>query len=184
MENVVNTPAAVAVEAFDMRAFENAIVKLALLNEEIERDAEHLLTLRFHDAIANAPLRLMTEVALLERRDVVIDPGKNYTELGVRSFYKGTFHQRTVPGTDFLWQNLCRVQTGDLIFSNIMAWEQAIAIAQSKDNGCVGNHRMLTCEANANLAVPGFLWYTTSPPMKVLQKSMQRRQEQLPVTEL
>ncbi len=127
--------------------------------DAVERDAEHLLALRFRDAIAEAPLLPMAEVAPLVRREVVIDPEKSYTELGVRSFYKGAFHRRTVPGSDFSWQDLYRVQAGDLIFSNIMAWEQAIAIAQPEDDGCVGNHRMLTCEANADLAVPGFLWY-------------------------
>lgn len=127
--------------------------------DAVERDAEHLLALRFRDAIAGAPLRAMAEVAPLVRREVTIDPEKNYTELGVRSFYKGTFHRRTVPGSDFSWQDLYRVQAGDLIFSNIMAWEQAIAIAQTQDDGCAGNHRMLTCETNPEIAVPGFLWY-------------------------
>lgn len=127
--------------------------------DAVERNAEHLLALRFRDAIADAPLRTMAEVAPLVRREVVIDPEQSYTELGVRSFYKGAFHRRTVPGSDFSWQDLYRVKSDDLIFSNIMAWEQAIAIAQPEDDGCVGNHRMLTCEANAELAVPGFLWY-------------------------
>lgn len=127
--------------------------------DAVERDAEHLLALRFRDVITDAPPRPMAEMAPLVRRDVAIDPEKNYTELGVRSFYKGAFHRRTVPGSDFSWQDLYRVQTGDLIFSNIMAWEQAIAIAQPEDDGCVGNHRMLTCETNGELAVPGFLWY-------------------------
>lgn len=127
--------------------------------DAVERDAEHLLAQRFRDAIAGVPLRPMSEVAPLVRREVTINPEKNYTELGVRSFYKGAFHRRTVPGSDFSWQDLYRVQAGDLIFSNIMAWEQAIAIAQAQDDGCVGNHRMLTCEANAEIAVPGFLWY-------------------------
>jgi len=127
--------------------------------DAVERDAEHLLALRFRDAIADAPMRPMAEVAPLVRRDVVIDPERSYTELGVRSFYKGAFHRRTVPGSDFSWQDLYRVQAGDLIFSNIMAWEQAIAIAQPEDDGCVGIHRMLTCEANVDIAVPGFLWY-------------------------
>lgn len=127
--------------------------------DTVERDAEHLLALRFRDATADAPLRPMAEVAPLVRRAVAIDPEQSYTELGVRSFYKGAFHRRTVPGSDFSWQDLYRVQAGDLIFSNIMAWEQAIAIAQPEDDGCVGNHRMLTCEANVDLAVPGFLWY-------------------------
>lgn len=127
--------------------------------DAVERDAEHLLALRFRDVIADASLRPLVEVAPLVRREVSIDPEKSYTELGVRSFYKGTFHRRTVPGSDFSWQDLYQVKTGDLVFSNIMAWEQAIAVAMPEDDGCVGNHRMLTCEANSEVAVPGFLWY-------------------------
>jgi type I restriction enzyme S subunit len=127
--------------------------------DAVERDAEHLLALRFRDAIAGAALWTMAEVAPLVRREVTIDPENSYTELGVRSFFKGTFHRRTLLGTDFSWQDLYRVRAGDLVFSNIMAWERAIAVAKSEDDGCVGNHRMLTCEANADSAVPGFLWY-------------------------
>jgi len=124
-----------------------------------ERDAEHLLALRFRDAIANAPMRAMAEVAPLVRREVAIDPQASYTELGVRSFYKGTFHRRTVAGSEFTWQKMFRVEAGDLIFSNIMAWEQAIALATPEDHDCVGNHRMLTCVADSEKAVPGFLAY-------------------------
>jgi len=129
-----------------------------------ERDAEHLLALRFNDAIANAPMLPMSEVAPLVRREVSIDPEASYTELGVRSFYKGTFHRRTVPGTEFSWQNLYRIKTGDLVFSNIMAWEQAIALAKPEDDDCVGNHRMLSCEAESDCIVPGFLWYYFTIP--------------------
>lgn len=127
--------------------------------DAVERDAEHLLALRFRDFIADAPLRPMAEVAPLVRREVSIDPEKSYTELGVRSFYKGTFHRRTVPGSDFSWQDLYQVKAGDLVFSNIMAWEKAIAVAATEDHDCVGNHRMLTCEARPDTAVPGFLWF-------------------------
>jgi type I restriction enzyme, S subunit len=127
--------------------------------DAVERDADHVLALRFRDVIADAPKRAMAQVAPLIRRRVAIDLQTSYTELGVRSFYKGTFQRRTVLGSDFSWQDLYRIQSGDLVFSNIMAWEQAIAIARPEDNGCVGNHRMLTCEANAEIAVSGFLWY-------------------------
>jgi type I restriction enzyme S subunit len=129
-----------------------------------ERDAEHLLAVRFRDAVANAPLRPMAEVAPLVRREVSIDPETNYTELGVRSFFKGTFQRRTVLGAEFSWQDLYWVKNGDLVFSNIMAWEQAIAVAKPQDDHCVGNHRMLTCEAKAECAVSGFLWYYFTTP--------------------
>lgn len=127
--------------------------------DAVERDAEHLLALRFRDAIADAPLRPMAEVAPLVRRNITIDPELSYTELGVRSFFKGTFHRRTVPGVEFSWQDLFRIQAGDLVFSNIMAWERAIAVAKPEDDSCVGNHRMLTCGVDASLSLPGFLWY-------------------------
>ncbi|WP_018714717.1 N-6 DNA methylase [Brachymonas chironomi] len=127
--------------------------------ESIETDGDLLLAVSFRDAIANAPLRPMSEVAPLVRREVAIDLEVSYTELGVRSFYKGTFHRRTVAGSEFTWQKMFRVEEGDLIFSNIMAWEQGIALAKSEDHGCVGNHRMLTCVADRAKAVPGFLAY-------------------------
>jgi hypothetical protein len=127
--------------------------------DAVERDAEHLLALQFREAINDAPRRPLAEVAPLVRREVAIDPHATYTELGVRSFYKGTFHRRKVAGSDFSWQDIYRVGTNDLVFSNIMAWEQAIALAKPEDDACVGNHRILCCEANSDIAVPGFLWY-------------------------
>jgi hypothetical protein len=90
---------------------------------------------------------------------VEIDPAERYIELGVRSFYNGTFHRRTLEGAAFTWQNLFRIRQGDLIFSNLMAWEQAIAVAKDTDDNCVGNHRMLTCEADPSRCTPGFLLY-------------------------
>ncbi len=127
--------------------------------DAIERDADRLLAVRFLDAIADAPLLPMAEVAPLVRREITIDPQASYTELGVRSFFKGTFQRRTMEGADYSWQNLFAVKEGDLIFSNIMAWEQAIAIAKPDDDGCVGNHRMLTCEVTVDKAVASFLYY-------------------------
>lgn len=127
--------------------------------DTIEAEAERLLAGRFREAICDAPLRAMGDVAPLVRRDVVIDPLASYTELGVRSFYKGTFQRRTMAGADYSWQDLYWIKAGDLIFSNIMAWEQAIAVAKAEDDDCVGDHRMLTCLANDGMAIPSFLWY-------------------------
>lgn len=141
---------------------DSLVKKTGVLEENlgaIERDAERLLAQRFQEAIENAPLRPMRDVAPLVRREVKIDDGCQYTELGVRSFYKGTFHRRTVFGVDFSWQTLYEVKSGDLVFSNIMAWEKAISIARPEDDACVGNHRMLTCEAVEGVMLPGFLFY-------------------------
>lgn len=125
--------------------------------EAAERDTQALLLKAFQRAIDGAPLRPMAEVAPLVRRSVEIAPDREYTEIGVRSFYNGIFHRRTMPGSEFSWQDLFWIKDGDLVFSNLMAWEKAIAVAAAHDEGAVGNHRMLTCEVNPGLATPAFL---------------------------
>ena len=123
----------------------------------MEADLQAMLAKAFARCIENAPRRPMAEVAPLIRRPVEIQPDVDYTEIGVRSFYNGIFHRRTLPGSEFSWQALSWIKEGDLVFSNLMAWEQAIAVAEAHDEGTVGNHRMLTCEVNSELATPGFL---------------------------
>lgn len=132
--------------------------------DSIEASAEQLLAIKFQKCIEGAPFRVIEDVAPLIRRKILIDLDASYTELGVRSFFKGTFQRRTVTGSEFTWQEIYRVKQGDLIFSNIMAWEQAIALAKVQDDGCIGNHRMLTCEVNENIAIPDFLWYYFTTP--------------------
>lgn len=123
----------------------------------------------FNKIVANAPPRRMMDVAPLVRRSVEIDASKTYTEIGIRSFYKGIFHRRTVTGAEFTWQKLFRIAEGDLVFSNLMAWEQAIALGTAHDEGCVGNHRMLTCEVDLTRCDPTFLWYYFTTPEGLAQ---------------
>jgi len=127
--------------------------------EAVDEELAALLAAAFRRIAEDAPRARMADVAPLVRRSVLIDPEASYTEIGVRSFFKGAFHRRTVSGAEFTWQKLFRINKGDLIFSNLMAWEKGIALAGAADDGCVGNHRMLTCEADRSRLVPGFLWF-------------------------
>ena len=127
--------------------------------DAVERDAEHLLALRFRDAIADAPLRPMAEVAPLVRREQTIDLDCSYPELGIRSFGKGTFHKPPLSGSEVGTKRLYRIEPGDLLFSNVFAWEGAIAIAKPEDAGRYGSHRFITCHANTELTTAEFLRY-------------------------
>lgn len=127
--------------------------------DAIERDAEHLLAVRFRAAIEGAPLRKMAEVAPLVRREQRIDLDCNYPELGIRSFGKGTFHKPPLSGSEVGTKRLFRIETGDLLFSNVFAWEGAIAIAQPGDDGRFGSHRFISCVADAYIASAEFLRY-------------------------
>ncbi len=125
--------------------------------ETAGHDAKAMLANAFRKIIDGAPYRPISGVAPLVRRPVEIEPDRPYTEIGIKSFYNGIFHRRTMSGAEYSWQKLFWIKEGDLVFSNLMAWEKAIAVASAEDAGCVGNHRMLTCEVNRTLATPNFL---------------------------
>ena len=127
--------------------------------DSTELDAEHLLALRFRDAIANAPLRTMAEIAPLVRREQRIDLNGSYPELGIRSFGKGTFHKPPLSGGDVGTKRLFSIEPGDLLFSNVFAWEGAIAIAQAEDAGRFGSHRFISCVPDRRLTSADFLRY-------------------------
>lgn len=125
----------------------------------VERDAQRLLALRFRDLIAGAPLRPMAEVAPTVRRSVDIDIAKRYREVGARSFGKGLFVKPDFDGAEATWQKPVWIKAGDLVLSNIKAWEGAIAVAGEEHEGCIASHRYITCAPDAALATAGFLSY-------------------------
>lgn len=127
--------------------------------DAIEADAERLMAVRFRETIADAPYRPMAEVAPLVRREKEIDLEGSYPELGIRSFGKGTFHKPPLDGAEVGSKRLFRIESGDLLFSNVFAWEGAIAVAQPEDTGRFGSHRFMSCVADRCLASADFLRY-------------------------
>lgn len=127
--------------------------------ETAERETQALLLKAFQRAIDGAPLRPLSEVAPLVRRPVEIDVDATYPELGVRSFGRGTFHKPDLIGAEVSWQKPFLIQEGDLVFSNIKAWEGAFAVAGRDDHGRVGSHRYLTCVPVDGLATAEFIWF-------------------------
>jgi type I restriction enzyme S subunit len=125
--------------------------------EAAERETQALLLKAFQRAIDGAPLRPMSEVAPLVRRPVEIDLEGTYPELGVRSFGKGTFHKPDLSGSEVGTKKLFRINAGDLLFNIVFAWEGAVAVAQSADDGRVGSHRFLSCVPAPDTASVEFL---------------------------
>lgn len=141
--------------------------KVRQVNERldaIERDADRLLAVRFRDAIAGAPVRPMAEVAPSVRRSVAIDIDKRYREVGARSFGKGLFVKPDFDGADATWQKPVWINAGDVVLSNIKAWEGAIALAGPEHDGCIASHRYITCVPDSSVLTAGFLTYFLLTP--------------------
>lgn len=126
----------------------------------IDADLDSLLLKTFKRVIADAPYRPMNEVAPLVRRPVPeIDPDGSYPELGVRSFGRGTFHKPALTGIEIGSKKLFHIESGDLIFNNVFAWEGAVAIAQTEDHERVGSHRFITCLPIPDVMTAQFLFF-------------------------
>jgi len=87
------------------------------------------------------------DVLELQRRPVRIDPESEYGLVGVYSFGKGIFHRTPQLGIELGDYKFSSVQPGDLVLSNIQAWEGAIAFATETDRNTVGTQRFLSYTA-------------------------------------
>lgn len=129
------------------------------LRTEQSKDINNLLFSKYTDLIESAEWLPMKEVAPIHRRQVEVNPEETYFEIGVRSFGRGLFENPSFKGSDLTWQKPFWMREGDLLFSNIKAWEGAVGLIPAKYDGWVGSHRYITCLPNLEIIDPEFLYY-------------------------
>ncbi len=103
------------------------------------------------------PTAKLVDIAPIVRRPVEVELDKSYPELGIRSFGKGTFHKPPLSGAEVGSKRLFSIEPGDLLFSNVFAWEGAVAVANPEDSGRFGSHRFITCLVDSTRASTEFL---------------------------
>ncbi|HFQ5289399.1 TPA: restriction endonuclease subunit S [Vibrio vulnificus] len=141
------------------------------LRSTVLADAQAMLSSAFHKIIEGAVYKPMSKVAPLERRKVEIDVNVEYPELGVRCFGNGTFHKPILDGMDVGTKKLYQMVPGDLVFSNVFAWEGAIAVVKKEDEGRVGSHRFITCLPKSGVVTADFLcfYFLTTEGLEKIQ---------------
>ena len=105
------------------------------------------------------------DVLELHRRAVEVEPSAEYREVGVRSFGRGIFHKEPIAGTDLGSKRVFRIEPGDLVISNVFAWEGAIAVASEAEEGMIGSHRFMTFLPRDNRVDTIWMsWFLLSEP--------------------
>lgn len=105
------------------------------------------------------------EVLALRRRPVLLRPDKAYEEIGIRSFGRGIFHKEAVSGATLGAKRVFRIEPGDLVISNVFAWEGAIALATAAEAGKIGSHRFMTFVPKDGRLDPSWAaWFLRSEP--------------------
>lgn len=154
-------------------AVEAQLAKRQVGAEAVENELAALLEASFHRITSGAPRMRMRDVAPLVRRPAAIELGCSYPELGIRSFGKGTFHKPPLAGVDVGSKKLFEVHAGDLVFSNVFAWEGAVAVAKRDDHGRFGSHRFISRVPDPRLAMASFLcfWFLTPDGLQELGRA-------------
>jgi len=129
------------------------------LREQQQLEMQQLLLSVFWKISKTAPRMPMDDVAPLVRRPVEIDLEGLYPELGIRSFGNGTFHKPALSGSEVGSKRIFKIEPGDLVFSNVFAWEGAIAVARPDDAGRFGSHRFITCAPKKQHTTSQFLCF-------------------------
>lgn len=80
------------------------------------------------------------------RRWIKVDHSTAYVAIGVRAFGRGIFRYEPVLGSDLGKLRFFKVQAKSLVVSNIKAWEGAIDVSGSNDDGTIASNRFLSYE--------------------------------------
>lgn len=84
------------------------------------------------------------DVLELQRRLVEPELEQSYREIGVRSFGRGVFIKEPRLGSEIGDKRVFSIEVGDLVVSNVFAWEGAVAVAGADAEGTIGSHRFMT----------------------------------------
>jgi type I restriction enzyme S subunit len=91
-------------------------------------------------------------------------PKSNFLALGLRSHGKGIFHKENFDPDAIMMDTLYKVKEDDLVVNITFAWEQAIAVADEKDEGGLVSHRFPTFTFKKEKAFPLFFRYFVLQP--------------------
>lgn len=144
---------------FKIEQAKTKIDEIGTIKADLNQDSNTLLFSRYIDLIECADWLPMRRVAPIHRRQVEVKTDETYFEIGVRSFGRGLFEKPSFKGGELTWQKPFWIKEGDLLFSNIKAWEGAVGLIPKKYDSWVGSHRYITCLPNLQLIHPEFLFY-------------------------
>jgi type I restriction enzyme S subunit len=103
------------------------------------------------------PIVSLGELIRLERRPVVVEPDREYAEIGTYSFGRGVFHKRPRSGLEVGDKSLFLIKEGDFVLQITFAWEGAVALMSKAEDGLYGSVRYLTFRVDESCCLPRFL---------------------------
>lgn len=144
------------VSRFDALAEKTRQVEAHL--DAVERDAEQLVRAYiFHPPGEQSTKRPMSELVCQRQPDVRVDGTVQYRFAGVYSFGRGVFPSVVKAGSEFAYERLSTVRTGDFTYPKLMAWEGALGVVPPQCDGMVVSPEFPVFSINTEEVLPEVL---------------------------
>src|SRR6058998_65424 len=105
----------------------------------------------------NVPNVSLGELITLVRRPVKVVADSQYAEIGIYCFGRGIFHKMSRSGVEVGDKDLFLIKEGDFILQITFAWEGAVALATSAEDGMYGSVRFPTFRVDQAQCFPPYL---------------------------
>jgi len=96
----------------------------------------------------------VSEFASLRMPDVRVSPVQEYHFAGVYSFGRGVFRGLRKLGSEFAYERLTRLRSGNFTYPKLMAWEGALGIAPKECDGLVVSTEFPVFEIDEAVMLP------------------------------
>ncbi len=105
----------------------------------------------------DVPKISLGELLKLERRPVKVVPDDQYAEIGIYCFGRGIFHKLPRSGFEVGNKDIFLIKEGDFILQVTFAWEGAVGLASSAEDGMYGSTRFPTFRVDESRCFPSYL---------------------------
>lgn len=133
--------------------------KKGLMQQLFPAEGQRLPRLRFPGFSGRWKVKRMSTLVTRSMRRVTVEPDQAYQEIGIRSHGKGIFHKGRVVGKALGNKRVFWVTENALVLNIVFAWEQAVAVTSTHENGMIASHRFPMYEGIAGSAEVTFLKY-------------------------
>lgn len=108
----------------------------------------------FHPPGEQPAKRSMSELLCQRQPDVTVDGTVQYRFAGVYSFGRGVFSSAVKVGSEFAYERLSTVRSGDFIYPKLMAWEGALGVVPPECDGMVVSPEFPVFSINTEEVLP------------------------------
>ena len=129
-------------------------INLKILNE-LFKDISNLVQ-RTHSMKVIERINL-GKIIRLERRPIIVDGEKEYSEIGIYSHGKGIFHKSPRFGSEVGDKKIFQVKNRDFILQITFAWEGAVALASPDEEGMFCSSRFPTFIVDEDICLSEYL---------------------------